>query len=143
MNIKFNYLVSFLAILIAGCSKVNDQQSTVVLPTGTFTGQFLRITANPTKGYDTTARANLQLSLSSSAGFKITGDTSLHAGSFGSYAVNSFYMQFNDQSINTVSKPIKYHLNGVYNYEYNGTQLDIYVNYSDTLSYQYILNKTN
>jgi hypothetical protein len=143
MKIKFSYLLPILAVLITGCAKVNQDQPVVQLPTGTFTGQFFRIHANATtKGFDT-LKANLQLSLSASTGFKVTGDTTLHAGSFGSYAVNAYYIQFNDQTVNTPSLATKYHLNGVYNYEYNGTQLAIYVDYTDTLSYQYILTKSN
>ena len=143
MKIKLNYFIPFLAVLITGCTKLNDQQSTVPLPTGTFSGQFLRVHVNTsTLKYDT-VKANLQLSLSATTGFKVTGDTTLHAGSYGSYAVNTYLIQFNDQTINTPSLSTKYHLNGVYNYEYNGTQLDIFATYADTLSYQYILTKSN
>jgi len=142
MKIKLNYLVPFLAVLIAGCTK-NVQQQPVQLPTGTFAGQFLRVHVNTTTLKYDTVKANLQLSLSATTGFKVTGDTTLHAGSYGSYAVNAYYMQFNDQTINTPSLSTKYHLNGVYQYEYNGSQLDIVASYSDTLSYQYILTKSN
>jgi len=143
---KLFYFLPVVAIIlfVSACSKVNDAQPTVTLPTGNFTGQFLKIRLNPaTSKYDT-SRAALQLSLSQSTGFVVTGDTTtLHAGSHGSYAANAYYMQFVDQTYNSVNPGTKYHLQGVYNYAYNGTQLVVYINYADTLSLQYNFTKSN
>jgi len=137
-------LVAFI-LLTSACSKSNDNQPTVVLPTGTFTGQFLKIHLNPTTSKYDTSKAALQLTLSQSTGFAITGDTTtLHAGSYGSYAANAYYMQFVDKTYNAAAKPNgKYHLDGVYNYAYNGSQLVIYANFADTLSLQYQFTKSN
>jgi len=143
---KLFYFLPIAAIILflSACSKVNDTQPAVILPTGNFTGQFLRIRLNPTTSKYDTSKASLQLSLSQSAGFAITGDTStLHAGSHGSYAANAYYMQFIDQTYIPASPGPKYHLQGVYNYAYNGTQLLIYVSYADTLSLQYNFTKSN
>jgi len=91
-----------------------------------------------------TLKANLGLILSQTTGFQITGDTStLHAGSNGSYAANAYYMQFVDKTY-VASQPFtKYHLSGVYNYNYDGTNLAIFVTIADTISLQYLLKKTN
>jgi len=143
---KLFYLLPIAAFIFfaSACSKINDNQPTVVLPTGTFTGQFLKIHLNPvTSKYDTSTAA-LQLTLSQSTGFTVTGDTTtLQAGSYGSYAANAYYIQFVDQTYNAAKPSSKYHLQGVYNYLYNGTQLVIYVNYADTLSLQYNFAKSN
>ena len=143
---KIFYLLPIAAIILfaSACTKINDNQPAVVLPTGTFSGQFLKIHLNPvTSKYDTSIAA-LQLTLSQSTGFTVTGDTTtLHAGSYGSYAANAYYIQFVDQTYNAAKPGSKYHLQGVYNYLYNGTQLVMYVNYSDTLSLQYNFAKSN
>jgi hypothetical protein len=143
---KIFYLLPIAAFILfaSACTKINDNQPAVVLPTGTFTGQFLKIRLNPvTSKYDTSTAA-LQLTLSQSTGFTVTGDTTtLHAGSYGSYAANAYYIQFVDQTYNAAKPGSKYHLQGVYNYLYNGTQLVMYVNYSDTLSLQYNFAKSN
>jgi len=127
---KLFYLLPIAAFIFfaSACSKINDNQPTVVLPTGTFTGQFLKIHLNPvTSKYDTSTAA-LQLTLSQSTGFTVTGDTTtLQAGSYGSYAANAYYIQFVDQTYNAAKPSSKYHLQGVYNYLYNGTQLVIVV----------------
>ena len=143
---KIFYLLPIAAFILfaSACTKINDNQPAVVLPTGTFTGQFLKIRLNPvTSKYDTSTAA-LQLTLSQSTGFTVTGDTTtLQAGSYGSYAANAYYIQFVDQTYNAAKPGSKYHLQGVYNYLYNGTQLVMYVNYSDTLSLQYNFAKSN
>lgn len=143
---KLFYLLPFAAFILfaTSCSKINDNQPTVVLPTGNFTGQFLKIHLNSTTSRYDTSKAALQLSLSQSTGFAITGDTAtLHAGSHGSYAANAYYIQFIDQTYNAAKPSSKYHLQGVYNYLYNGTQLVMYVSFADTLSLQYTFTKSN
>ena len=136
------YLVLLLALLTTACVKSNNNNPQVPLPTGTFTGQFMRIHKNQTTVPDT-IKANLDLSLSQTTGFAVTGDTTIHAGSHGSYAANAYYIQFVDQTYSATQPSPKYHLQGVYNYAYDGTQLDIYINYADTLSFQYTFKKTN
>jgi len=144
MRIFYFMPVAAIVFLLSACSKVNDAQPTVVLPTGNFTGQFMKIHLNPSTSKYDTLKASLNLTLSQTTGFAVTGDTStLHAGSFGSYAANAYYMQFIDQTYIPAKPGTKYHLDGVYNYAYNGTQLVMYVNYADTLSLQYNFTKTN
>jgi hypothetical protein len=144
MRIFYFLPIAALVFLLSACSKINDAQPTAVLPTGNFTGQFLKIHLNPSTSKYDTLKALLNLTLSQSTGFAVTGDTTtLHAGSFGSYAANAYYMQFIDQTYNSTKPGIKNHLEGVYNYAYNGTKLVVYVNYSDTLSLQYSFTKSN
>jgi len=142
---RLSHLFLFLLLLpFSACVKQNDSVPTVVLPTGSFSGTFMKIRLAPgTAKYDTTT-ANLQLTLSQTSGFAVTGDTStLHAGSYGAYAANAYYMQFVDKTYNPNVQPVKYHLEGIYNYAYDGSNLLIYVNYADTLSLQYHFTKNN
>lgn len=134
----------FFLLPLSGCIKQNNTIPAATLPTGSFSGVFMKIRLEPgTVKYDTTS-ANLQLALSQASGFAVTGDTStLHAGSYGAYAANAFYMQFVDKTYNPFVPSVKYHLEGIYNYTYNGSSLLIYVNYADTLSLQYHFTKTN
>jgi hypothetical protein len=145
MKIKLTYLMPFLAILlVTACTKSDYNAPTVTLPTGTFIGQFMRIRRNPTTTKLDTVKANLNLSLSQTTGFQITGDTStLHAGSKGSYAANAYYMQFIDQTYVATQPFTKYHLSGVYNYTYDGSNLKVFISYADTLSLQYAFKKSN
>lgn len=133
------YIIPFAVLLIAGCVKSTDNTPTFLIPSGTFTGQFLRVSRVGISDTLDTIKANIQLTLNTTTGFKLTGDTTLHAASFGGYALNQYYIQFNDQS----QPSAKYHLNGVYDYSYNGTQFNVYNDFGDTLSYQYILKKSN
>jgi hypothetical protein len=145
MKLRLLYIIPFIALLATGCGKTNSGDlPTVPLPTGNFTGQFLRVRRSETTGLFDTAKANLNLSLSQSTGFAITGDTTtLHAGSYGSYAANAYYMQFADKTYSSTLPFKKYHLEGVYNYSYDGSKLEIYVDYADTLSLQYSFVKSN
>jgi len=132
-----------LAALITGCSKSSDENNVpVTLPVGTYTGQFLRIRGNVTTGNLDTTKANLNLSLSQSTGYAVTGDTStLQAGSYGSYGVNAYYIQFVDKTYSQTAPFTKYHLEGIYSYTFDGTNLKIGVTYGDTLSLQYTFVK--
>lgn len=137
------YLLLVLVAAAAGCTKIHDNQPAVPLPVGEFTGKFLHIHKNITTSKLDTITVNLNLSLSATTGFAITGDTTLHAGSHGAYGVNNYYIQFIDETYSP-SKPFtKYHLQGVYNYLYDGTKLNINVSYADTLSLQYMFKKNN
>jgi hypothetical protein len=144
MKLLSRFFLFFLLLPLAACIKENNTVPTVTLPTGTFSGVFMRIRLEPgTVKYDTVT-ANLQLALSQASGFAVTGDTStVHAGSYGGYAANAFYIQFVDKTYNPNVPSVKYHLEGIYNYAYNGSNLLIYVNYADTLSLQYHFTKTN
>jgi len=79
-------------------------------------------------------------------GFKVTGDTStVHAGSYGDYGVNSIYntVTFIDKTYPKTGIPTKAHLDGTYQYYYDGTVLQLLGNSAlDTVSFQYNLTKT-
>ncbi len=143
MKIKLIYLLPLLAVfLITACAKTSNNSTTVVLPTGNFTGQFLRVHYSKTSLKYDTLKANLNLAMAQSTGFAITGDTTtLHAGSYGSYAANAYYIQFVDQTYSATAPFTKYHLSGVYNYTYDGSTLGIYIIYGDTLKLQYNFKK--
>ena len=80
-------------------------------------------------------------------GFAVTGDTTtLHAGSHGGFIVNNSFtsIDFIDLTYPKTGMPTKTHLNGVYNYAYDGTNL-LMTAYGalDTLSLIYTLKKTS
>jgi hypothetical protein len=141
MKVKVIYFISVLATCLSGCLKNNPTPATP-LPTGTFSGQFIAIRRPPDVPKKDTVKATLMVSLSQTLGFTVTGDTTKHAGSFGDYGVNAYNIQFVDQS-GMSAKPPKYHLSGIYNYTYDGSILEIYINYADTVSLSYIFKKTN
>jgi len=147
MKFRLVYFTSLVAALISGCLKSSPSPA-VPLPTGSFSGGFMAIHNPASSLYGTIAKADtlkaaLQLSLSQSTGFQVSGDTSIHAGSYGDYGVNAYNIEFVDETYSPAQAFTKYHLDGVYNYTYNGSTLNIYINYADTLSLQYVFKKIN
>ena len=146
MNAKYTYLLALLFLCYTGCGKINTNvPNSIIVPSGNFTGVFKRVHVK--KGVYDTLKANILLSMSVNTGFRITGDTAtVHAGSYGSYAVSNDYttIQFLDATSATKGLTPKVHLNGVYNYLYDGSRLQIVANSAlDTLSYQYDLKLAN
>jgi len=150
MKNKLVYLfpLSLLLILVAGCVKLgpnpNNDISNYPYPLGTFQGRFTRIHKNEiTSKYDT-ASANIQLVLSTSTGYAVTGDTStVHAGSYGSFSENQYNIAFNDATYPATGFPVKTHLAGVYLYSLIGLNFKITGTDGDSLSYTYDLTRTN
>ena len=137
-------LLTGLAAVAAGCMKTsNDDVTPVLQPQGKFSGTFQRIHYAPaTKKYDT-VKLNFQLELVSNT-FKVTGDTTKHAGSNGTFGYNTAQIQWIDVTVPTGSNALnlpKYHLYGNYNYAYDGTALKFEA-FNDTLKYYYDLKKT-
>jgi hypothetical protein len=146
MKNKLNYLLPLLVIVLltSACLK-KTAPVPVVLPVGTFSGPFTVIHLNPRTNKQDTSTANLVLNMSAATGFAVTGDTTkLHAGSHGGYQVDGTYVQFSDQTlpasppVGVPSVPAKYHLNGLYLYNYDGTNFQFYAT-SDTLLVVYKL----
>jgi hypothetical protein len=140
MKLKLNYLFPLLMLLIILVGCVKNNVPPVVLPTGTFTGTFTRIHLNPVNNKLDTIKANLTLTLSAATGFAVTGDTTRHAGSHGSYAVDGQNIAFSDATLpaNSTTIPAKIHLNGLYGYNYSSPSLQIGFS-SDTLAVLYNL----
>lgn len=146
MKKKIIYWVLLLPVLLTGCAKTyNDPEtdpSKMGYPLGTFSGKFMRIHRNPMSlKYDTTD-AMLKLVLSTNTGFAVSGDTSKHAGSYGSFSEDYANMIFSDITSPTNYTAKKTHLSGYYTYTYDGSYLVI-VNgvKSDTLSCIYHFTK--
>jgi len=132
------FIYPFLLVLLVATACVKTTQNQVPLPSGTFTGPFTRIHLNSVTGKLDTAKANIILTMSASTGYKVTGDTSkVQAGSYGSYIADGTYIQFIDQSA-TATATAKTHLNGIYQYQYNGSTLNIYGS-TDTVGFTYTL----
>lgn len=146
MKLKLLYLLLLLAFMSGCMGSKNSAPTPNNAPVGTFTGQFALLHKHSKTGVVDTSLANLVINMETSTGFKVTGDTStVHAGSYGGFIVNSSYtaIDFLDQTYPTTGVPAKNHLNGVYQYSYDGTNLKISA-YSafDTLAYIYSLKKT-
>jgi hypothetical protein len=143
--------IFFLLIPIAGfltsCNTNNNVVPNTPVPvSGTYTGQFKLYHVNPKTNAVRVDSANLNLTMETATGYKVTGDTTtLHAGSYGSYEVSSMASQiiFADKTFPASGSPLKVHLSGVYTYEYDGSTLQL-ITYGpqDTLQYFYKFTRT-
>lgn len=148
MKTKLLFLLPLLA-LIAACVSKPPVTPAAALPSGTFTGKFTLARFNQKNGtIDSSETANLMLNMETATGFKITGDTTtVHAGSYGGYEVSSNggsgQIEFLDKTYPTSGTPVKIHLDGIYDYIYDGTNLQLAA-YSplDTVEYFYKFTKT-
>lgn len=139
----------FVIAMATGCGP-NQVDQIKPYPSGTFAGQF-RLLRRPTGATKIdTMKATIQLVLETSGAFRVLGDTAtLHAGSTGAYTISSSnnYIAFQDLTFpktNPPPAPVKIHLNGIYQYFYDGsTVFQMVFNSSDTLSYQYDLKRVN
>ena len=73
--------------------------------------------------------------------YTLTGDTSMHAASFGTYATAAPYILFTDKTYPTTGTPTKTHLNGTYEYYYDGTTFQM-LSGTDTTNFQYDLKRS-
>jgi hypothetical protein len=143
MKHKLLYLLLFLAVAAAGCLKTQKAADPVPIPSGTFAGQFKVFHRHTNQVPFDSTKTNLIVKLTASDyTYTVTGDTStLHAGSNGTYAGNATAMLFTDKTYSASSPFTKWHLSGLYNYSYDGTNLTIYYSSSDTLVLGYALKK--
>jgi hypothetical protein len=145
MKSKLLYSLFAIVILASGCMGTKNNPTPANYPSGTFAGQFRLIHTNSLTGKHDTSSANIQLTMSTATGYQVTGDTSkLHAGSKGAYAINAGYINFQDATL-TKSIPTKTHLNGTYEYYYDGSSVFQMIPAAevDTLALQYDLKKVN
>ncbi len=137
------YLLPLVFALASGCGPKTTPAPSI--PEGTFSGKFKYLHEHAQTGALDSATAKIQLQIGQTT-YAVTGDTStVHAGSFGTYEVNSYgtAMAFFDKTYPTTGTPKKFHLSGVYSYSYDGKNLQI-VSFGafDTVSYSYSLVKT-
>ncbi|MEO6151484.1 MAG: hypothetical protein ABIP28_15040 [Mucilaginibacter sp.] len=141
MKKEFFGLLIILLVIIAGCTKVQEQPP-LAIPEGKFTGKFTRLHLNPSNNKIDTLSANFVITFSAATGYAVLSDTSIvHAGSKGSYIVDPYFMQFTDSTIPAGPVPTtgKTHLAGVYDYYYKSPVLKFSRTTSDTLGYSYDL----
>jgi hypothetical protein len=140
------FTLAIATALLSSCSTNNNVLPTAPAPYGTFTGQFKLYHINPATNTARIDSAYIDLSLETATGFKVTGDTlKLHAGSYGNYLGNAGSMQieFADKTAPTSGTPTKVHLNGIYQYSYNGNILQLLAyGPQDTLQYYYKFTRT-
>jgi hypothetical protein len=143
MKHKLLYLLLPLIAFGTACTK-SVPVTPVQIPAGTFIGQF-RLLYRKTGAtvIDTTQLATLTINLNDlTKAYSVTGDTSVHAGSFGTYTIAPPYILFTDKTYPTTGTPTKTHLSGTYEYYYDGTTFQM-LNGNDTLNYQYDLKRSN
>jgi hypothetical protein len=141
MKFKYILFLPLLVMLAASCSKPK-RNIPFPVPSGTFAGEFDRLRLNSsTQKYDT-LRANITLVMNLTDGYKIIGDTSVHAGSHGNFIMSAVEIAFEDSTYLGAGLPEKPHLLGTYQYNYNGTTLHMQQTYpNDTLGFFYNLTK--
>ncbi len=144
----YNSILIIALVLISGCAgKSTIAPTTNNAPIGTFTGQFTYLHVSSQTHKKDSLKANIVLNLNQSTGFSVTGDTTIvHAGSHGGYVINNTFtnIYFLDETYPKTGTPSKTHLNGVYNYIYDGTNLQLAAYGAlDTLSLIYILKRTS
>jgi hypothetical protein len=144
---KKSLLFLSFALLAFGCQPKTVDPTPSIAPEGTFTGQFRLYHLNQKTGIvDTPVKVNdLVLNMESATGFKVTGDTTLHAGSYGGFVITESLnqVQFNDKTFPTSGTPAKVHLAGLYGYTYDGINLTLETQGAlDTLEYYYKMTKT-
>ncbi|MDB5009111.1 MAG: hypothetical protein JWQ84_870 [Mucilaginibacter sp.] len=141
MKPQLLYFSLLIVVFASGCIGNKNSAPAPLIPSGTFAGQFRRVHLNQTTGKRDTLSANIILTMNTTTGYAVTGDTTkLHAGSHGAYAIASSYIQFNDLTYSASAPQTKIHLVGTYQYYYDGTIFQMAGNSAlDTLSYQYDL----
>ena len=140
MRNKFTYLLPLLLIFIVACTKNNVTPT--LLPSGTFSGTFLRLHLNKNNTIDS-AKVSTVLVMETATGYAVTSDTStFQAGSKGNYifGTNNF-VEFLDVTYPATGIPAKTHLFGIYQYSFDGTNLLMAAS-TDSLGYQYTLKRT-
>ncbi len=143
MKSKLPLFLLLVIVFASGC--LGEKATTPIpVPSGYFSGQFRKIHKSATTGKIDTLSCNLLLYLNTATGFSVGGDTStVHAGSYGGYAITSSYIQFNDVTYSKTSTSTKTHLEGIYEYYYDGSTFQMLgTPVSDTLAYQYDLKKS-
>ena len=142
MNQKLLYLILLLLAVCTSCVKSN-YQSSYPQPAGTFKGVFGYLHRRNDQAPFDTLLAKVTLTLQNSDGtYTVTGDTTtLQAGSYGTYALNTTTIVFTDKTASSVATQAKKHLNGSYAYYFDGVDLNLVSNIADTISMQYQLVK--
>jgi hypothetical protein len=139
------YGILGIATILTGCIKGTDDAMPLAQPQGKFAGQFYRVHRNNTTQKRDTVKVSLELELTNDT-FKITGDTSKHAGSKGTFNYNQSYIEWLDSTVpvgtNSLNLP-KYHLHGLYQYVYDNVRLEFAASTYpvDTLTYIYRLKR--
>jgi hypothetical protein len=146
MKHKLLYLFISLAIVATGCVKSASNSQPAPTPSGTFTGEFKVLHRHTNKVAWDSVKTNLTVRFNTPGyTYVVSGlDTStLHAASQGTFGVSSPYISFTDANATAAGTEKMWHLNGYYLYNFDGTNLIMYVSTSDTLAAGYNLKKTS
>ena len=142
MKHKILYLFLLLVVVAAGCIKSTPKNQPAPTPSGTFTGEFKVLHRHTDKVPYDSVKTSLTVQFNTPAyTYAVSGvDTStLHVASHGTFGISAPYIYFNDVATSVV--PTQWHLTGYYLYNFDGTNLVMYVASSDTLVAGYSLKK--
>jgi hypothetical protein len=145
MKLRLFYFLPLLLVFCTGCLKSATTTPAPIVPSGTFTGEFRYLHRKTDKVPFDTLKATITVKLlTTNFTYTVTGDTAnVHAGSYGTFGLNSPYMTFTDKTYPIAGTPTKQHLNGSYLYYYDGTTFQMLAYSLDTLAVQYDLKKTS
>ncbi len=141
------YLLPLLLTLGVACSP-KGEVTPIPQPQGNFKGTFAALLKKSTgSGYDTIRDTTFRVTLTASSKFAVTLETPHHVASFGAFAYNGAYIQFTDSSTLSSGNGSKFHLKGVYQYGYDGTNFQLLrrndTGTNDTVAVQYALKRIN
>ena len=149
MNTKLSFFIAAIAVaatVFIGCStNKSADPAPQPVPSGTFSGVFRLLHRSQGAIKTDTTKVNLQVVLGPMSAYKVSGDTAtVHAGSMGQYSVAGNAILFQDATFPKGGTSAKIHLNGFYQYYYDGSSvLQMVYNSADTASLQYDLKKVN
>lgn len=136
--------VLFIGGCLAGCTKTTPPVN-VITPSfkGNYSGTFVRVHENLTTFKLDTLSATITVKLDSLGAYTVGGDTTtVHAGSFGTYALGyNDDIVFVDKTLPKTGTPVKSHLSGDYLYSYDGTTLQLQKVIGDSIKYSYVIHK--
>lgn len=141
MKHKLLFLFLSLIIVASSCVKSSVKTAPAPVPSGTFTGEFEVLHRHSNKLPWDSLKTNLTVQFNTPAyTYNVSGlDTStLHVASHGTFGISAPYIYFTDAEANT-SPTTKWHLNGYWLYNFDGTKLLMYITSSDTLAAAYNL----
>lgn len=146
MKHKLLYLFLLLVIVATGCIKSSPKNQPAPTPSGTFTGEFKVLHRHTNKTTWDSVKTNITVKFNTPGfTYAVSGlDTStLHAASQGTFGVSAPYIYFTDANATAAGTEKMWHLNGYYLYNFDGTNLIMYVSSVDTLVAGYNLKKTS
>ncbi|RYY36178.1 MAG: hypothetical protein EOP46_07400 [Sphingobacteriaceae bacterium] len=131
----------FSGIMFTSCLKDKNEVTPAPSITGNFDGVFKKLKKRTTgTGFDTVYKHGFAVRMKADSGYTAVSDSVSHSNSNGTFENDYNYIQFSDKTY--TSGTTKLHLQGLYNYAFDGTRLQFLAGSGDTVLYFYDLRKT-